>query len=110
MWQQLRLLRNLLVWLRNMLGEIGLPQSEPTTIYEDNQACIVMASQKMVSGRNKHMELKQHYVRDMVARNMVRLVYIKTTFQRADILTKNLAYSDFMRIRDLLLGQSPHEP
>ena len=44
--------KELVVWLRNMLGEIGLPQSEPTTIYEDNQACIVMASQKMVSGRN----------------------------------------------------------
>ena len=97
-----------IVWLRNTLNELQVPQVVPTTIYEDNQACIHMATNKMITGRNKHMELKQHYVRSMVQLNAVKLEYIGTKQQRADIFTKNLGAVDFARTRGLLLETSGH--
>ena len=72
------------------------------------QACIHMATNKMITGRNKHMELKQHYVRSMVQLNAVKLEYIGTKQQRADIFTKNLGTVDFTRTRGLLLETSGH--
>jgi hypothetical protein len=98
-----------IVWLRNTLIEMNIAQDGPTRVFEDNKACILMASNRMITGRNKHMELKQHFVRSMVLCDKVKLEYIGTKLQRADILTKNLAYPDFRRIRDLLLGQTPHQ-
>jgi hypothetical protein len=97
------------VWLRNTMHELRMPQHAPTAVYEDNQACIHMAANRMITGRNKHMELKQHYVRSLSLNKTVRLVYVNTKQQRADILTKNLAVADFMRMRELLLGNRPHE-
>jgi len=97
-----------IVWLRNTLQELNIAQTVPTTMFEDNQACIHMAANRMITGRNKHMEIKQHYVRHLSQNKTVQLVYVHTKRQRADILTKNLPYPDFLRLRELLLGQSPH--
>ena len=98
----------IIVWLRNILDELHLYQTGPTLIHEDNQACIQMASQRMVTGRNKHIQLKQHFVRALSLKKRVKLVYIPTDQQRADIFTKNLALPDFLRILSLLLGQQEH--
>jgi hypothetical protein len=97
------------VWLRNTLNELRIAQTLPTKIFEDNQACIHMASNRMITGRNKHMEIKQHYVRHLAHNKTVHLVYIQTKRQRADILTKNLSLPDFERMRELLLGNALHE-
>jgi hypothetical protein len=96
------------VWLRNILDELKISQRGPTLIYEDNQACIQMASQRMVTGRNKHIQLKQHFVRSLALAKLVKLLYAPTDQQRADNFTKNLAFPDFLRILGLLLGQLEH--
>ena len=80
--------------------------TEATTVHEDNQACIAMIANNIVSGRNKHMELKMHYVRERVQAGDVKIEYVKTSEQRADILTKNLPRPTFERLRDLLLDPS----
>lgn len=38
--------------------------------------------------RSKHIDIKYHYIRDMVHRNIIKLQYIETTEQVADILAK----------------------
>jgi hypothetical protein len=82
---------------------MGFALSAPTTMYEDNQACLKMATNKIVSARNKHLELKMHYVRERVDAGDICLEYISTTLQRADLLTKNLPRPSFERFRALLL-------
>ena len=92
-----------MMWLRHLLAELGYPQ--PTTcFYEDNRACIKMASNLIVSGRNKHIELKMHYVRERVAARDIELTYVSTHGQRADLLTKNLARPAFIKFRSSLLS------
>ena len=91
------------MWLRFLLFDMGLPQLGPTTLHEDNAACLKMATNQIVSARNKHMELKMHYVRERVEAGDIQLKYISTSMQRADILTKNLPRPAFERFRSLLL-------
>ena len=64
---------------------------------------------KVVSGRNKHMELKMHYVRERVQEGDVQVQYIPTRHQRADILTKNLPRPAFERLRAALLNPDTTE-
>ena len=47
-----------LLWLRNFLTELGFPQSVPSKLYEDNQACVAMVNNHIVSGRNRHFCVK----------------------------------------------------
>jgi hypothetical protein len=92
------------MWLRHLLQDIGLGQDGATVVHEDNAACIKMASNKVVSGRNKHMEIKMHYVRERLEAGDIELRYISTTEQRADALTKTLARPAFERFRRLLMA------
>jgi hypothetical protein len=68
-----------------------------------------MATNALVSGRNKHMEIKMHYVRERVDAKDVKLHYISTTAQRADLLTKNLPRPGFERFRTLLMSPGTAE-
>ena len=52
------------VWLRNLLADFGFPQAGPTMIMDDNQACIGLVKNPVISTRSKHIDLKYHYVKE----------------------------------------------
>ena len=56
----------------------------------------------MFHDRSKHIEMRYHFIRDLVQRGALKLQYIRTDEQIADILTKPLATSKFMYFRDKL--------
>jgi transposase InsO family protein len=93
-----------ILWLRQLLADIGFPQSEPTVVFEDNAACIKMATNHGVSARNKHLEVKMHFVRELVSDGVIKLVKIGTNSQRVDLFTKNLARPAFEQHRATLLN------
>ena len=93
-------------FLRSMLEDIGFPQ--PTTvIFEDNQSTIKIASHRITSQRSKHLDIKYHFIREAIINGVVKLVYIPTNDQLADILTKILKPDSTRRLRSRLFGLSP---
>jgi hypothetical protein len=52
--------------------------------------------------KSKHIEIKYHYIRDMVQRNAVHMQYLPTHEQIADIFTKPLARTKFEYFRERL--------
>ena len=52
--------------------------------------------------KSKHTEIKYHYIRDMVQRGAVKLLYVATEEQIADVLTKPLARLKFEYFRERL--------
>jgi len=94
-----------ILWFRNWMFEVfGEYQSGATLIREDNQAAIALAqNNNMMVQRIKHMDLKYHFIRELVADNKVRLMYINTKNQLADILTKPIQGSRFHEICDLIM-------
>ena len=52
--------------------------------------------------KSKHIEIKYHYIRDMVQRGAVKLLYVVTEEQIADVLTKPLARMKFEYFRERL--------
>ena len=72
-------------------------------MYEDNNACIKMINNPVISKRNKHIEIDCHLIRDHVSEGNIEVVKIPTEDQRADILTKNLGNTDFRRFAELVL-------
>ena len=95
-------------WVRSLL-QFAMPNTalKATPMFEDNAACRTMATCARVSGRNKHFELRQHYIRELVAAGIVSLREIGTADQTADILTKPLARPGFEKHRSQLLNGLP---
>ena len=54
---------NAVIWLRTYLGELGIKIKEPIMFYEDNEACINMATNFMTTKRTKHVDIQHHVIR-----------------------------------------------
>jgi hypothetical protein len=89
-------------WARSLLDEMGYHQPKPTTIYEDNTSTIHLANNSKINSRTKHIDIRHHALRDMIRLKTISLVYIPTTDQVADILTKQLKKPQFQFLRSKL--------
>jgi uncharacterized OsmC-like protein len=85
------------IWLRKLLARLSGQELEPTVIHCDNQSCI-----KLSKNPSKHIEIRYHFIRDMVQKEVVKLQHISTDKQIAYILTKPLVKGKFVYFRDKL--------
>jgi hypothetical protein len=90
------------VWLRKLLSDLFSSELEPTVIHCDNQSCIKLTENPVFHDRSKHIEMRYHYVRDMVQKNVLSIQYVPTTEQTTDIFTKPLSLTKFVYFRDKL--------
>jgi hypothetical protein len=90
------------VWLCKLLTNLFDHEMDPTTIHCDNQSCVKLSENLVFHDRSKHIEIKYHYIRDMVQRNTVHVQYLPTHEQIANIFTKPLAKIMFKYFRERL--------
>ena len=89
-------------WLRQLLAELHSPLAKSTLVYCDNISAVYLSTNPVQHQRTKHVEIDLHFVRDRVAIGDVRVVYVPTTSQFADIFTKGLPSSTFLEFRSSL--------
>jgi hypothetical protein len=75
-----------------------------STIFEDNQGCVELANAPKLRPRTKHIGLKYHHFHSHVAQGDIKILWIDTKHQLADIFTKPLSAASFEYLRHLLLG------
>jgi hypothetical protein len=80
---------------RKLVRDFGHPPQGATTIFEDNQACIAIAQNPTAHGRTKHFDVAQLFVRERVTIGDIRLEYINTKENTADLMTKPLGKALF---------------
>jgi hypothetical protein len=73
-----------------------------TCICCDNQSCIRLSENPVFHDKSKHIEIKYHYIQDMVQKGAVKLQYVATDEQVAYVLTKPLSKVKFEYFRDKL--------
>jgi hypothetical protein len=84
------------IWLHKLLTGLFDQELEPTVIYCDNQSCIKLSENLVFHDRSKHIEIRYHFIRDRIQKGAVKLQYISTDEQVADILTKPLEKGKFV--------------
>jgi hypothetical protein len=92
------------VWLRNLFEELGFPPAGPTVLYLDNSAAIDLAHDPVHHASAKHIKRRELFIRELVADNVIKPIYVKTADNTADIFTKPLDRKVFQKHRDKLLG------
>lgn len=85
-----------------MLKDIGIKFIEPIVIHCDNTSTISMSKNLVVHSKKKHIEIKYHVVREKVVVKEVRLEYISTKEQIANIFTKPFPKDTFEYLRGKL--------
>jgi hypothetical protein len=90
------------VWLRKLLIDLFDYEMDPTTIHCDKQSCLKISENPVFHDRSKHIEIKYHYIRDMVQRKTIHVQYLITHEQIAYIFTKPLPKTKFEYFRETL--------
>lgn len=91
------------LWLRGLMEELGLHTQTGSTVYGDNQSAIAVSENGVKGERTKHVDVKYHFVTETVERGEVKLRWVPTAQQQADIFTKALASPAFLLLRKQLM-------
>ncbi|XP_074558519.1 secreted RxLR effector protein 161-like [Curcuma longa] len=90
------------IWLRRLLKDLQQVQEQPTVIHCDNMSAIAMTKNPVFHSRTKHIELRHHFIRDVVNKGEINLEFVRTDAQCADFLTKAVHVEKFQKARDML--------
>ena len=88
------------IWLRKMLFGLFGQALRPYVIHYDNQSCIRLTENLIFHDRSKHIGIKYHFIWDYAQNGVVKLEYISTNEQVADIFTKALPWGKHVYFRD----------
>jgi hypothetical protein len=92
--------------IRVLLKDMGLPQLEATTVFEDNENCIRMSEAESSTPRTQYIDVRYHWLREAVVHDKsLRLVHCSTTEMVADVLTKPLGSFEVARFHGSMSGK-----
>ena len=94
-----------LMWMCRFLDELGIPYHTPE-IHCDSSSAIRWAEDPVQHQRNKHVELKYYYCRDLVTADKVRVFKVHTTLNCADIMTKPVGKQILDKLLPTAMGQT----
>jgi len=77
-------------WLRRILLNFNCEQVSPTVVFDDNQGCIALAKNPVEHERTKHIDIRYHFIREMVESKVIDVQYIRSEDMLADLLTKGV--------------------
>jgi transposase InsO family protein len=84
-----------LTWLNILLTELGFGSEKPMTLFCDNTAAIEIANNPVQHDRTKHVELDRNYIKDNLDTGKIKVPYIKSADQLADMMTHAVHSSPF---------------
>ena len=92
-----------IMFIRQVLEFLGVKVNYPITVNCDNVGAIFLAYNSKNSQRTKHVDIRAHYVRQYVEDGTVKIIFVKSESNAADVYTKNVASNIFKLhgIRDL---------
>jgi hypothetical protein len=83
------------LWMNQTLADIQVEYDEPIPIYWDNTSIINISKNPMMHSKMKHIPIKYHFIQEQVAEKNIRIEYVGTKEQVADIFRKLLPWEAF---------------
>ena len=83
--------------LRTVLEEM------PLRVHNDNQSAIAICKNEVLHDRVRHIDIKHHYIRDLIENKNLTIDWIPTADQVADIFTKPLKGQSFEKFKDKIV-------
>ena len=92
------------VFLRGLLSDLKLLVPGPVTLGIDNQGAVALAHDYVSNSKTKHIERRHLKIRELVLDAILRVQYVASKDNIADIFTKPLDKKTFIPLRTKLLN------
>ncbi|CAI7909228.1 unnamed protein product [Closterium sp. NIES-53] len=79
-------------WLIYLLTDLGERPCSPPVLYVDNKAMLALCHEQRLEHRMKHIALRYFLARELQQRLQLRLSYVASQANTADVFTKALGY------------------
>ncbi|CAI7816725.1 unnamed protein product [Closterium sp. NIES-53] len=89
-------------WFTYLLTDLGEQPCLPPVMYVDNKAMIALCQEHRLEHRTKHIALRYFLARELQQRGQLRLAYMATQANTADVFTKALPPGDHQRFVTVL--------
>jgi hypothetical protein len=89
------------IWMRGLVSELGVPQ-DVIKVYCDSHSAICLTKNDMFQFKTKHIDIKYHFIRDVVAEGKIIVEKVHTDENPADMLTKPLSNTKFKHCLNLV--------
>ncbi|CAI7812760.1 unnamed protein product [Closterium sp. NIES-54] len=89
-------------WLTYLLTDLGEPSRSPPVPYVDNKAMLALCREHRLEHRTKHIAPRYFLARELQQRGQLRLAYVASQANTADIFTKALQPCDHQRFCTML--------
>lgn len=90
------------MYARQLLSELGEKQEDPTVLHIDNQSAMMLVMNSQMHARTKHIDIAYMFIRDAHKNGVIKVSYVPTDRQQADILTKALPRDRYVTMRELM--------
>ncbi|KAL6514292.1 hypothetical protein OROMI_034346 [Orobanche minor] len=85
-----------ILWVKRFLQELGVNQEE-YLVHCDSQSALDLNKNSMYHSRTKHIDIRYHWICEVMEQQLLKLVKIHTSENPADMMTKmvtrdNLSY------------------
>ncbi|KAG8474177.1 hypothetical protein CXB51_033819 [Gossypium anomalum] len=91
------------IWLKGLFSELN-KDLQISTVFCDSQSAIFLTKDQMFHERTKHIDVRYHFVRDIIARSDIVVSKISTYENPADMMIKSLPITKFEHCLDLYDG------
>ncbi|CAI5977763.1 unnamed protein product [Closterium sp. NIES-65] len=89
-------------WLTYLLTDLGEPPRSPPVLYVDNKAMQALCREHRLEHRTKHIAVRYFLARELQQPGQLRLAYVASQANTADIFTKALPPCDHQRCCTML--------
>ena len=88
------------VW-RFTLPDVGMPC---IPAFADNEGAVQLAQNPITNFNSKRIDVRQHFLRELVRRKEISVIHVRSPFQYADFLTKAIPRESFEFHRNLAVN------
>jgi hypothetical protein len=89
------------IWMQGLISELGVPQ-EVIKVYCDSHSVICLTKNDMYQFKTKHIDIKYHFIRNIVVEGKIKVDKIHTNENHAGMLIKSLSNIKFKHCLDLV--------
>ena len=97
-----------LLWMKRFMNELGSAQTS-YSLYCDNQSAICLAKNSTYHARTKHIDVRYHWIRDIVNSREIEFEGVRSNQNGADMLTKVVTKSQLQMCQSLAGLVSPNK-
>lgn len=89
-----------ILWMNKAPQDMHVEYEEPLPIMVDNTSAIIISKNLVLHSKTKHIPINYHFLREQVVNKVVKLEYIASNEQIANIFTKSLLREKFEYLRE----------